>query len=57
MNEAGASLKGVSESVRISSAVKKKLQEYSRQRKQPLRRIIDKAIYTYVQDRLEKESC
>ena len=55
MSEGAASLKGTSESVRISSEVKKRLQEYSRECKQPLRRILDQAISDYVQERLPKE--
>ena len=51
MSEADTSLKGVSESVRISSKVKKRLQEYSRQRNQPLRQILDRAICVYVRRR------
>jgi len=55
MSEAVASSKGASESVRISSEVKKRLQEYSRQHNQPLRRTLDQAICIYVEERLPKE--
>lgn len=47
--------KGTSESVRISNEVKKRLQEYCRQHKQPIRRVLDKAICDYVQNRNLKE--
>lgn len=50
MSEFGARLKA-SESVRISSRVKKRLQEYSRLRNQPLRQILDKAICFYMRRR------
>lgn len=55
MSKATGSSKDSSESVRISSEVKQRLQEYCRQRNQPLRRILDRAIYTYVQERLKEE--
>jgi predicted transcriptional regulator len=55
MSEGTASLKETSESVRISSEVKKRLQKYSLQHKQPLRRILDQAISDYVRRRLSKE--
>lgn len=51
MSKADASLEGSSESVRIAKEVKKRLQEYSRQRKQPLRRMLDRAVCVYVQER------
>jgi predicted transcriptional regulator len=55
MSGADANLKGASESVRISREVKKRLQDYSRQHNQPLRRILDQAIFIYVQKRRSKE--
>jgi hypothetical protein len=55
MNKAAAGSKEVSESVRISSAVKKRLQKYSRQHKQPIRRVLDKAICIYVREQRSKE--
>ena len=55
MSEADASLKGDSESVRISSEVKKRLQKYSRQHNQPLRRTLDQAIGVYISKQLSKE--
>jgi predicted transcriptional regulator len=55
MSKAAASSKGASESIRISSEVKQRLQEYCRQRNQPLRRMLDRAIYAYVQERLNEE--
>ncbi|HNX52653.1 MAG TPA: hypothetical protein PLD51_08255 [Pontiellaceae bacterium] len=55
MSEAASSSKETSESVRISSEVKQRLQEYCRQHKQPIRRVLDKAICDYVQDRQLKE--
>ena len=55
MSEAPGNSKKASESVRISSEAKQRLQEYCRQRNQPLRRILDKAVYTYVQERLSRE--
>jgi|GEM_PF-6609915 len=55
MSEAASSSKETSESVRISSEVKQRLQEYCRQQKQPIRRVLDKAICDYVQNRQLKE--
>jgi len=55
MSGAKASLKGVSESVRISSDVKKRLQKYSRQHKQPLRRTLDQAVNVYMKKQQAKE--
>ncbi len=55
MSEAVISPKETSESVRISSEVKRRLQEYCRQQKQPIRRVLDKAICDYVQSRHLKE--
>ncbi|MEI7851781.1 MAG: hypothetical protein WCH86_08105 [Kiritimatiellales bacterium] len=55
MSEADASSGNASESVQISSEVKKRLQEYSRQHNQPLGRTLDKVIRVYVQRRLSKE--
>lgn len=55
MSEAASSSKETSESVRISSEVKQRLQEYCRQHKQPIRRVLDKAICDYVQNRQLKE--
>lgn len=55
MSEADASSGNASESVQISSEVKKRLQEYSRQHNQPLCRTLDKVIRVYVQMRLSKE--
>lgn len=54
MSEADASLKGASESVRISSRVKKRLQEHCRRNSRPLRQVLDKAIDDYVHRRLTK---
>ena len=55
MSEAVIIPKETSESVRISSGVKRRLQEYCRQHKQPIRRVLDKAICDYVQNRHLKE--
>ena len=55
MSMANNSKAGSSESVRISKGIKVRLEEYCRERKQPLRCTLDKAIYAYVQERLEKE--
>jgi predicted transcriptional regulator len=55
MSKTGGSSGETSESVRISSEIKRKLQEYSRQQQRPLRRELDKAVEIYLREWTGKE--